>query len=612
MRPTYFPPEHKMSFACKAKEAFKKFIYDKKTIECKEAIGKLASADGCNSEKILAECFKACPKNDVLASDTLYKDVEFWEAVFPRFSPGLLGSSHMLKALLSAPTCCADELQKRRVAVASAEESLDEGFYEALEAIGPSETTVLSFFQEVEEDIKDLYSMAYFKMLLLRRFNNVPEALTMYNLYRIVASPIVGIMSPIVYFLVPYMVVVYKFKIRIGFVEYLRLTWQTMMSADYMSLFGMGGGSNYKTIQLVSYLFSMVFYFQGIFNSFELSRTLYKISKHVCEKVSRTADFLRTASELVSKHWKDHYGTVFGLEGLLPLEEEVRYVQGLPTGGFRLFGNFGRQLEAYMSLSKEVVSSIVKKLYVLGTLGAVVRFRQAYAYGYAEFLEGSAPVLRLKGLRHPGIDNEKCVANDLELGGEVPNNAIITGTNAGGKSVTIKALLVNAVLSQTVGVSCCDAAALIPLAHISSQINVPDSTGHESLFQAELYRCKRSLDTLAGLEGRPSLIVMDEIFSSTNPIEAISGAYAVCEKIAGYGNNALVFTTHLNYLTNLKRGGQFTNYKMDTIVNGEDFRFTYRLVKGVNKHYLALEILKKNGFDADIVERALEVKRKFV
>jgi DNA mismatch repair ATPase MutS len=153
---------------------------------------------------------------------------------------------------------------------------------------------------------------------------------------------------------------------------------------------------------------------------------------------------------------------------------------------------------------------------------------------------------------------------------------------------------------------------MTPLAHISSQINVPDSTGHESLFQAELYRCKSSLDTLMALEGKPSLIVMDEIFSSTNPVEAISGAYAVCEKIAGYGNNMLVFTTHLNYLTNLKKGGKFTNYKMDTVVDGEDFTFTYRLVKGVNKHYLALEILKKNGFDAGIVERALEIKRKFV
>lgn len=597
----------------KAQKAFKTFLYDKRTLDCKEAIGRLASSDGCNTEKVLKECFKACPAKDVMLSETLYKDIEFWEAVYPKIETVLYGSKHFLRAILEAPTCCTELLEKRKQAVKKAEESLDESFYDKIANIACEEAAVLSFFQEVDEEIKDLYGMAYFKMYLLRRFNKVPEALTLYNLYRIVASPLVGLLSPIVYFLVPYMIVIYKFKIKISFTSYLRLMWQTMMSTDYMSLFGMGsGGSKYQLVQAVSYGFSLVFYFQGLFNSFEISKTLYKISKHVCERVNKASEFLKTASELVSKHWNDSYADVFGVEGLLPIEREIAYVQGLPSGGFRLFGNFGRQLESYMSLSKEVASSLLKKLYILNALGAVVRFRQGYGYGYAEFVGGEQPVMKLKGLRHPAIEKERCVANDLVLGGKVPNNAIITGTNAGGKSVTIKGLLVNAVLSQTITVSCCDAAAMSPLAHISSQINVPDSTGHESLFQAELYRCKSSLDTLAGLEGKPSLIVMDEIFSSTNPVEAISGAYAVCEKIAGYGNNMLVFTTHLNYLTNLKKGGKFTNYKMDTVVDGEDFTFTYRLVKGVNKHYLALEILKKNGFDADIVERALEVKRKFV
>lgn len=597
----------------KAQKTFKTLLYDKRTLDCKEAAGRLASADGCNTEKVLTECFKACPQKDVLLSDTLYKDIEFWESVFPKINPGLLGSKHFLKNILEAPVCNMQELEKRKTALINAESTLDANFYEKVAAVAPSEEVVLSFFQDVEEDIKDLYSMAYFKMYFLKRLNSVPQALTMYNLYRIVASPIVGLLSPIVYFLVPYMIVVHKFKIKISFVSYLRLMWQTMMNSDYMSMFGMGnGGSKYKTIQLVSYMFSMVFYFQGLFNSFEISRTLYKISKHVCEKVSKTTAFLKEAAELVSKHWKEDYASVFGIQGLLPVDKEVAYVQGLPSGGFSLFGNFGRQLESYMSLSKEIVSSLLKKLYVLNTLGAVVKFRKDYDYGYTEFVVAKKPVIKLKGMRHPGIEKVKCVSNELVLGGKVPNNAIITGTNAGGKSVTIKALLVNAVLSQTVCVSCCDAAAMTPLAHISSQINVPDSTGHESLFQAELYRCKKSLDTLSALDGKPSLIVMDEIFSSTNPIEAISGAYAVCEKIAGYGNNILVFTTHLNYLTNLKKTGQFTNYKMDTIVNGEDFEFTYKLVKGINKHYLALEILKKNGFDSGIVERALEIKKKFV
>ena len=49
---------------------------------------------------------------------------------------------------------------------------------------------------------------------------------------------------------------------------------------------------------------------------------------------------------------------------------------------------------------------------------------------------------------------------------------------------------------------------------------------------------------------------------------------------------------------------------METLVDGENIDFTYKLMPGINKHYLALELLKKNGFDADIIEEALAVKKK--
>ena len=140
---------------------------------------------------------------------------------------------------------------------------------------------------------------------------------------------------------------------------------------------------------------------------------------------------------------------------------------------------------------------------------------------------------------------------------------------------------------------------------------MPDVTGYESLFECEMHRCKENLDQLKMYDGC-SLIVMDEIFSSTNPIEAVSGAYAVCKKIAEYDSNLLLFTTHFSYLTKLAHTKKFVNYKMDTLVEGENVTFTYKLVPGINKHYMALELLKKNGFDEEIIAEALEVKKKLV
>lgn len=374
-----------------------------------------------------------------------------------------------------------------------------------------------------------------------------------------------------------------------------------------------GAAGKYRAVQAFSYILSAVFYFQGVFNSFDIARTLHKITRHLTDKMNSISGFVKQASDIVSKHWDDRIASMFAIDSskLLSTPEEVRYAASLPSKPYSVFSNFGRQLSAYRGLSIPALRSIMYKVYAIDALSAIASFRVAYGYGYAEFLEGDTPVLKLRGLRHPAIDRDACVSNALTIGGVAANNAIITGTNAGGKSVTIKALLVNALLSQSCGVSCCDAAALTPLWHLSSQINVPDATGHESLFEAEMFRCKGNLDALESREG-PSMIVMDEIFSSTNPLEAICGAYAVCKKMSEYRNNLLVFTTHFNYLTKLKKTGRFENYKMETLVDGENIKFTYKLVPGVNKHYLALELLRKNGFDEEIITDALALKKKFV
>lgn len=560
---------------------------------------------GC--EVAIAEHFGVEPVKDVVLSDDLFRDVEFWNNVFPHIDKTVLkGGQHFLKGLLQAPSKDFEILELRKSLIKGVEDHMsdEDGSKFTMEG---GESAVVWALTEVEENMKDMYDMVYFKLYVTRRLNDSPEAISTLNIYRILFSPLVGIISPILYFVVPYMVIRIKFGLDISFISYLKMMYNVAMNSGGM-MFGLGGGDKFKFIQKASYLFSLVFYFTGVFNSVEIARTLYKISKHLTEKMNLVAGFLRNALELIGKYWKDDMGKAFGCEGcLVGMEEEVKYVERLASGKFSVFGNFGRQLHSYRHLDKRIVKSICAKVYVLDAIWGLIKMRREYGYGYAEFVDREAPMVKLLGMRHPSIDIGKCVANDVSLiGGQ---NMIITGTNAGGKSVTIKGLILNVLMAQTCCIGCADVVVLTPLASVNAQINVPDATGHESLFEAEMHRCKRNLEGLC--VNQKSMIIMDEIFSSTNPLEAISGAYAVCKKMASYPNNLLVFTTHFNYLTKLKKTGKFVNYKMDTRV-GEDgeIEFTYKLVPGVNKHYLALELLKKNGFDSDIIEDALEIKKK--
>jgi DNA mismatch repair ATPase MutS len=246
--------------------------------------------------------------------------------------------------------------------------------------------------------------------------------------------------------------------------------------------------------------------------------------------------------------------------------------------------------------------------YALDTLLSIPRARATMGATWAEFVatEGSSKaLLDVRGLRHPCLAGGDAVENDWCLG---ESNALLTGPNAGGKSTLLKATLAAVLMAQTLTIAPCSGGCrLTPFSYLSSHINVPDSAGRESLFEAEMHRAKRNLDTLSALApGRRALIVMDEIFSSTNPVEGIAGAFAVARRLAAHPGALCIISTHYTYLCKLERetGGLFLNFRMPV---GDTDKF--KLMRGVSRQYVALELLRRSGFDEGIVSDAIEVKR---
>lgn len=143
-------------------------------------------------------------------------------------------------------------------------------------------------------------------------------------------------------------------------------------------------------------------------------------------------------------------------------------------------------------------------------------------------------------------------------------------------------------------------------------MNIPDCKGKESLFEAEMYRSKDNLDSLKKYTGKLSAIFMDEIFNSTNPIEGISGAYAIAKNMVKHETTMTFITTHYIYLTKLAshQPEKFINMKMNVIHNDNEIKYPYKILPGISRQYIALELLQLNGFDKDVVEDALAIKKK--
>ena len=126
----------------------------------------------------------------------------------------------------------------------------------------------------------------------------------------------------------------------------------------------------------------------------------------------------------------------------------------------------------------------------------------------------------LKNMYHPSIKNP--IKNSINM----KKNIIITGPNAAGKTTTIKATIINLLLTQQLGLGFFDKCHTSTFDYIHCYLNIPDSCSRDSLFQAEARRCKDILDCIIKYPKKKHFCIFDELYSGTNPYEAISSAYS--------------------------------------------------------------------------------------
>ena len=107
---------------------------------------------------------------------------------------------------------------------------------------------------------------------------------------------------------------------------------------------------------------------------------------------------------------------------------------------------------------------------------------------------------------------KNCTQNDVNLN----TNMIITGVNASGKTTTLKTTALNIIFSQQFGFGFYESANLVPYTHIHSYLNIPDTSGRDSLFQAESRRCKEILDKIRDVPADEyHFCIFDELYSGT-------------------------------------------------------------------------------------------------
>lgn len=207
-------------------------------------------------------------------------------------------------------------------------------------------------------------------------------------------------------------------------------------------------------------------------------------------------------------------------------------------------------------------------------------------------------VLKVAGVKHPLIPQEKAVANDYSM--EAHQLALVTGSNMAGKSTFLRTIGVNMVLAQTGGPVCADAMEVSmwrPVSYMRIKDNLNEST---STFKAELDRLQMILEEV-GLHDDVYFLV-DEMLRGTNSVDKYLGSKAVIERFIKLGGVGMV-ATHDLQLANLENAfpAYLKNYHFDIQVQQGEMLFDYKLKDGPCQIFNASMLLKRIGIDIENV-----------
>lgn len=204
-----------------------------------------------------------------------------------------------------------------------------------------------------------------------------------------------------------------------------------------------------------------------------------------------------------------------------------------------------------------------------------------------------------KKMYYPKFINETdVVTNDCNLN----KNIIITGPNASGKTTILKSAFINIILSQQIGFGCFESLDLHPYDHFHCYLNIPDTSGRDSLFQAEARQCKEIIDCINNNKEETHLGIFDELYSGTNPEEAIVSAKGFLQYIIKNNNVTCMLTTHyVKLCKKLDKNNKIQNFNMKTIKKNDNFEYTYKLVQGISKIKGGLKVLTDMNYPKEIL-----------
>jgi len=478
---------------------------------------------------------------------------------------------------------------------------------------------ILSIWNELKIDagFKERYYYIEWEMLeFLNRSEWFLQFISFYNLM----SPVISLLVPIIILIIPFVIIKMK-GVTITINEYI----EALKIVANQNAIGKLFVVNFNEINMQEKTYIMIsaaFYVFSIYQNFmvcaRFNNNMKTIHNHFNEiriylkhTISSMENYLQYTSSLQT-HSLFTQGLRENLATLHRMHSKIEGITDYNMFNFSKMKEIGYVFKTFYELhTDDVYDQVI--LYSLGFHGYVDCLKGLQdnlankKINYCRFVEHTKKSTVMESGYYASLKDGEPVKNTVDL----KKNMIITGPNASGKTTVLKSMLINILLSQQFGCGFYESAKLTPYHHIHCYLNIPDTSGRDSLFQAEARRCKEILDAVDDNDTERHFCAFDELYSGTNPEEAEQSATAFMRYLTKRKNVACMLTTHfIKVCKRLEKTKSIVNCRMKTERTDNKLRYNYVLERGISDIKGGIIVLKQMNYPKEILDETDQ--KKFV
>ena len=473
-----------------------------------------------------------------------------------------------------------------------------------------------------DKQFKDKFG--YIDIAMLEPLNSSSLFLQILSLQNL-ASPVISLLTPLIILIIPFFILRFQ-KLPIDITTYISSLKKIAQYHPIGKIFENFGSVPWdkKVYIFISIAFYFLQIYQNIMSCYRFYKNMFLIHNNIhkfSNYISGSIENIRTINSIIEKETLSSYRD-FQAEN----EKHARTLS-------ELYDEIRNVMPFKLTLANVSNIGTIMKLYYRFHCDENVKNAISYTFGlnsYVEHLSGLSRLIKNKKIApctfllpssssssskktyfkssyYAPLMNDRPVKNNIVLN----KKATITGPNAAGKTTMIKSTLLNIIFSQQFGYGFYKKAKLVPYEFVHSYLNIPDTSGRDSLFQAESRRCREIITCLVEHKTKRHFCIFDELYSGTNPYEAVASAYGFIKYLNTFENVDLLLTTHYSKLCKLLEAERVENMHMKIKRTGgqgqkdkkeqNSIKYTYKLGKGISSVKGGIKVLEDLDYPIEII-----------